>query len=163
MNSVHQTRRNINRSRRVQKTLRGIRPSMRSWCRPRHLHFDIGKVCRASQFKIFHVGRVIEKEVADSRCLVHTVASRYKGFLVFIHEASPTFQHVDDVELRLMDMPTGSPLGLHIRLHQLSNDTATGSIFNPEVSISKKITKAAGKVGCIRWPYMGKLDRKSVV
>ena len=77
------------------------------------------EVRRADDLEVFHVGRVVEQVVHDARPLVHAVAGRDQRLLVAVHEARPALEHDDDVEVRLMAVPSGALFRCVIGPHEL--------------------------------------------
>ena len=79
-------------------------------------------------FEIFHVGRIVEEVVEDTRPLVHAISCGNECLLGAVHEARPAFQHDDDVEFRLMAVPSGALFRCEIRPHELRKDLAAGRL-----------------------------------
>src|ERR1700732_3325744 len=87
-------------------------------------HVDRAKVGWSRDFQIFHVLRIVEQIMNYARTLMNAIAGLDQGQLVFVHEASPTFEHDHDVEVGGVPMPTGASLRRLVRPDQLRNDFA---------------------------------------
>jgi hypothetical protein len=80
--------------------------------------------------------------VADSGALVHAVAGRHQGFLVFVHETRPALEHDDDLEVRLMAVPAGAGFWCQIGPDQVRNHLSVRGLGNAQVAVQEKITQA---------------------
>jgi polyhydroxyalkanoate depolymerase len=65
-----------------------------------------------------------------ARTLMNAIAGIDQGQLVFIHEASPTFEHDHDVEVGDVLMPTGASLRWLVRPDQLRNDLGDEAAYS---------------------------------
>src|SRR5258705_8811413 len=78
----------------------------------------------------------------DTGALMNAVASRDQRFLVLVHETGPAFQHVHDVKIRTVIMPTRPFLRRAAGSDELRKHFAGGCVRDPEITIDKEVTKS---------------------
>src|SRR5271154_3493897 len=80
--------------------------------------------------------------MGDARPLMHTVAGRNQGLLVFIHETRPTLRHDDNLELGDMLMPASPFRGRKIGSDEMGDHFAVGRFGDSEIAIKKEWPKS---------------------
>ncbi len=139
----------------------GLAPSSRLRSLARAIHSDAREVSRTDDLEIFHIRRIVEQEMPDSRSLVNAIPRRHQSLLPFVHELRPALEHVNDVELGVVNMPARSCFGFSVGTDEVCYHLSFRCLRDPKVAINKEIAQAATLERCIARFDMRKVSCRS--